>query len=159
MVKFVPASSGEDLAQVRALLVEYASAPAFCPCFRSFERELAELPGEYAPPAGRLLLAVEEGRAAGCVALRRLTPEVCEIKRLYVRPEFRRKGIGRGLVKALLAEARRIGYERVRLETLPAMQEAIALYRSLGFQESEPYGLEPVKEALYMELPLKSSAN
>jgi ribosomal protein S18 acetylase RimI-like enzyme len=122
--------------------------------FQDFDGELKELPGEYAPPYGCLLLAEYEKQTAGCVALREFAQCICEMKRLHVRPEFRGKGIGRALILAVIEEAQRIGYARMRLDTLPSMKEAITLYRSLGFKEIEPYRYNPVKGAIFMELDL-----
>ncbi len=155
MVKFVQAEFGEDLCQVRQLFTEYAASLDFDLCFQNFEDELAELPGEYAPPDGRLLLALCETHIAGCVALRKLTGGICEMKRLYVRPEFRGKGIGRGLAVAIIDEARKIGYSRMRLDTVPSMKEAIALYQSLRFKSIEPYRYNPIECTMFMELTLR----
>ena len=156
MVKLFRAESATQLAQARKLFMEYAEAlPGIDLCFQNFDRELMELPGAYAPPDGRLLLAVDdESRIAGCVALRRLDAETCEMKRLYVRPEFRGRRVGVELARAILVEAREIGYRRMRLDTLPIMTDAIRLYRTLGFKEIEPYYHNPVEGALYMELEL-----
>ena len=143
-----------DLAEVRALFREYADALGVDLGFQGFEAELASLPGEYAPPRGRLLIAREGDRAVGCAALRPLGPDVCEAKRLYVRPEARATGLGRRLTDALIAEARAIGYARLRLDTLPAMTEAIALYRSLGFRVIPPYRYNPVEGTLFLEKDL-----
>lgn len=146
----------DDLEQVRALFLEYAQSLGFSLCFQSFDQELARLPGEYAPPAGRLLLAEAGGAAAGCVALHAL-PEAgaCEMKRLYVRPQFRGHRLGRRLVEELIAAARSIGYRRMRLDTVePVMGHAVALYRQLGFREIPPYRANPIAGALYMELAL-----
>jgi len=154
MLTIVPAESKESLALVRELFNEYAASLNFELCFQDFDNELAELPGEYAPPEGRLLLAFCDDQSAGCVALRKFSDGVCEMKRLYLRPTFRGTGIGRRLALAILDEARRISYARMRLDTVPTMKEAIALYQSLGFQGIEAYRPNPICGALFMELNL-----
>jgi ribosomal protein S18 acetylase RimI-like enzyme len=151
----VAAHTPDRLPEVRALLQEYAAAIGFDLCFQDFDRELRDLPGDYAPPPGRLLLAVDAGGAVGCVALRRLDAQTSEMKRLYVRPRARGSRLGRGLAQAVIAEARRIGYARMRLDTVPSMKEAIVLYRSLGFREIPPYRPNPIPGALFMELELR----
>ena len=123
-------------------------------CFQSFDRELAELPGKYAPPEGRLSLAIENEQPAGCIALREIGDGVCELKRLYVRPAFRRRGLGRKLSEIVIHAAREIGYKRMRLDTLSSMMEAIALYESLGFQRIPAYYDNPSGCAIFMELKL-----
>lgn len=145
------ATAPRDLQAIRELFAEYAGAVAEPCCFEGFERELAGLPGEYAPPAGRLLLA--DG-AAGCVALRRLAVDTAEMKRLYVRPAFRGHGLGRRLTEAAIAAAREGGCSRLVLDSLPKLREAIALYRSLGFREVPPYLPQPTPGALCFELRL-----
>jgi len=154
MVKIVQADLPEELQQARGLFEEYAASLGINLCFQDFANELAGLPGDYAPPYGRLLLAREEGQIAGCVALRRIDAGICEMKRLYVRPACRGKGVGRELATAIIAEARRIGYAKMRLDTLPSMKEAIALYQSLGFRPIEPYRPNPIEGAIYMGLEL-----
>jgi len=135
--------------------LEYANSLGFSLCFQSFDKELAGLPGDYSPPDGRLLLAEYEGQLAGCVALHRLEPEICEMKRLYLRPSFRGKGLGRSLAETVISEARRIGYTRMRLDTVePVMRDAVAMYRQLGFKEIAPYRSNPIAGAMYMELEL-----
>ncbi len=146
--------SADRLPEVRTLFTEYAGIVGFDLGFQDFDRELRELPGEYAPPPGCLLLAVGEGGAEGCVALRRLDGQTSEMKRLYVRPRARGSGLGRRLALAIIAEARRIGYARVRLDTVPSMKEAILLYESLGFRRIAPYRQNPIAGALFMELNL-----
>jgi putative acetyltransferase len=149
------AQSAPQIAQVRELFLEYAKSLGFSLCFQSFDQELAGLPGDYAPPDGRLLLAEYEGQIAGCVALHKLEPGICEMKRLYLRPAFRGKGLGRRLAEIIVSEARAIGYQRLRLDTVePVMKDAVVLYGLLGFQEIAPYRANPIAGALYMELVL-----
>jgi ribosomal protein S18 acetylase RimI-like enzyme len=149
------ATSSTQIAQVRELFVEYAKSLGFSLCFQSFDQELAGLPGDYAPPEGRLLLADCEQQMAGCAALRKLEPGICEMKRLYLRPQFRGQGRGRMLAERVIAEAREIGYRRMRLDTVePMMQDAVAMYRRLGFCEIPAYRQNPIAGALYMELVL-----
>jgi putative acetyltransferase len=149
------AESPQQIAAVRELFLEYADSLNFSLCFQSFDKELASLPGEYAPPGGRLLLAAHNSQVAGCVALHKLEHEICEMKRLYVRPNFRGKGLGRVLAERVVADAKEIGYKRLRLDTVePVMHDAVALYRQLGFREIAPYRENPIDGALYMELVL-----
>jgi GNAT superfamily N-acetyltransferase len=144
-----------QVAQARELFLEYAQSLGFSLCFQNFDQELAGLPGDYAPPGGRLLLATLEGEPAGCVALHKLDHDICEMKRLYLRPKFRGKGLGGILVQAIFAEARQIGYLRMRLDTVePVMKDAVAMYRKLGFREIEPYRVNPMAGTLYLELVL-----
>jgi putative acetyltransferase len=149
------ADSFEDFQQARELFREYEAWIETDLCFQSFEQELADLPGKYAPPDGRLMLAFHDQRLAGCVALRKLDEGICEMKRLFLRPGFQGKGLGRLLIDGIIREAREVGYQRMRLDTLPPqMNKAIALYRALGFREIAPYYDNPVPGALFMELEL-----
>lgn len=151
---FILAKSKEEIAEARALFEEYEAATGVDLCFQNFRQELQGLPGDYAAPGGCLLIARVEGETAGCVALRKIEGNLCEMKRLYVRTRFRGTGAGRSLADAVIATARGMGYERIRLDTLPSMDAAIELYRSLGFREIEPYRFNPVEGSLYMELKL-----
>lgn len=149
------AESAADIADVRTLFNEYAESLGFSLCFQSFEIELAQLPWEYAPPSGRLLLARSGAVAAGCVAMHELEEGICEMKRLYVRPQFRGTGLGRRLAEAIIAQARETGYARMRLDTVVSvMGRAVELYCALGFREIAPYRANPIPSALYMELGL-----
>ena len=139
-----------DVDEVRALLQEYAASLPFALDFQGFEDELAELPGAYAPPHGALLLA----RGAGCVGLRPIDETTCELKRLYVRPSARGTGLGRRLTKEIIAEGRRLGYGRMRLDTVPGMAAALSLYAELGFREILPYRANPIAGAVFLELEL-----
>jgi putative acetyltransferase len=149
------AESPEQISTVRELFLEYAQSLGFSLCFQGFDKELAELPGDYAPPEGRLLLADIGGEVAGCVALHKIDNDTCEMKRLYVRPQFRGKGLGKALAEHIIREARAIGYKKLRLDTVePVMRTAVAMYRQLGFHEIAPYRANPIEGALYMELEL-----
>lgn len=149
------ADSIAQIARIRELFLEYAQSLGFSLCFQSFDQELAGLPGDYAPPDGRLLLMEYSSQPAGCVALHKLEAGICEMKRLYVRPDFRGKGLGRVLAERILNEARDIGYDLLRLDTVePVMKNAVAMYRLLGFREIAAYRANPIEGALYMELDL-----
>ncbi|MGQ0763206.1 MAG: GNAT family N-acetyltransferase [Acidobacteriota bacterium] len=155
-MRFIQASQVDEIDAARGLFREYEAWLGLDLCFQNFEKELAELPGAYAPPTGRLLLAFENDQLAGCVALRKLSDGVCEMKRLFLRPQFHGKGRGRELAERIIEEGRGAGYERICLDTLPEqMGKAIALYRSLGFKEIEPYYQNPVAGAMFMELMLR----
>jgi ribosomal protein S18 acetylase RimI-like enzyme len=153
-VEFIKAESSQEVEEARRLFREYEASVGVDLCFQNFRQELEGLPGDYAPPAGRLLLARDGAEAAGCVALRKIDDSVCEMKRLYVRPQYRGTGLGRELAEAVINESRLIGYGRMRLDTLPSMRAAQSLYRSLGFVETTPYRFNPVEGTLYMELIL-----
>jgi GNAT superfamily N-acetyltransferase len=149
-----PARSKAELGDVRVMFREYAGLVAEALCFKNYDRELAALPGEYAPPGGELLLARDEQGALGCVGLRRHDPRSGEMKRMYVRERARGSGLGRRLAVAVIEEARKRAYERILLDTLPKLTTAIALYRSLGFREIGPYLSCPTPGALCFELRL-----
>ena len=155
MLRLTQATSHSDIQQARELFQEYETGLGISLCFQNFDQELANLPGDYAPPQGRLLLAREFEQLMGCVALRPLGPTTCEMKRLFVRPEYRDRRLGRVLVEALIEEARKIGYTTMRLDTIAdRMDRAVALYKSIGFVEIPPYRNNPVDSATFMELDL-----
>jgi putative acetyltransferase len=158
--RLVEATGPEDLDQVRSLLRAYAGewgeSIAEALCLQGFESELASLPGRYAPPAGRLLLARDDARPIGCVGLRDLGDDICEMKRLYVAPDCRGLGVGRGLVGEVIRWARLAGYARMRLDSTPEMAAALSLYRSFGFLEIARYHEDSVHGAAYLELDLSS---
>ncbi len=149
-----PAGTPEDLALARQLFEEYAAWLGVDLSFQGFAAELAGLPGAYAPPRGRLLLAVTDDGAAGCVALRPLSDGVCEMKRLYVRSAFRGQGIGRLLADQVVADARAIGYRTMKLDTLPRMQAALRIYAALGFARCAAYYETPLADTVFMQLQL-----
>ena len=152
MLHIVPATSAQDLEQVRILFGEYAGLVAEALCFQNFDRELEALPGQYAPPGGVLLLARDADAATGCVALRRLDAGTGEMKRMYVREAYRGSGLGRRLAEAVIEAARTRKYGRIVLDTLPKLAPAIALYRDLGFRETGPYLACPTPGAICFEL-------
>jgi putative acetyltransferase len=152
---FAQAESPAQIAQARELFLEYAKSLGFSLCFQNFDKELANLPGDYSPPDGRLPLVEYDGHLAGCVALHKLEESICEMKRLYLRPAFRGKGLGRAIADRIIEEARQMGYQRMRLDTVePVMKDAVAMYRRIGFREIAPYCTNPIAGALYMELAL-----
>jgi putative acetyltransferase len=154
-VELIQIERGPQLDDIRQLFLEYARSLDFDLCFQNFDKELGELPGEYAPPQGRLILCRFNGAAAGCIALKSLGGDICEMKRLFVRPQFRGKGLGMVLGGRIVEEARHIGYKAMRLDTIAGkMEPAIALYRSLGFREIPPYYDNPIPNAAYFELEL-----
>lgn len=154
MLKLTQVKDESQIATVRALFLEYAKGLGIDLCFQDFDQEITNLPGEYAPPGGSLQLAYWDDSITGCAALRPLSQDTCEMKRLYVKPEFRGKGIGRMLAERIMEEGRRIGYTTMRLDTIPMMKEAITLYRDLGFADTGPYRYNPVPGTLYLELKL-----
>ena len=153
IIDIVPATSEDHIATARRLFREYEASLGIELTFQGFAQEVAGLPGAYAPPAGRLLLATG-AEPAGCVALRPLGGGICEMKRLYVRPTARGARLGRRLAETVIREARAIGYARMRLDTLPSMKEAFALYQTLGFREIAPYYATPIVGTRFMELSL-----
>ena len=156
-MRIFQANSDQDIQQARGLFEEYAAGLGISLCFQNFDQELKNLPGDYAPPDGRLLLATENDQLAGCIALRNLGEGVCEMKRLFVRPAYRGQRLGKILVESIIDEARKLGYTHMRLDTLPGrMDKAIALYRSMGFVEIGPYCENPVEDAKFMELDLQN---
>jgi putative acetyltransferase len=148
------ASTLDEIAVMRTLFQEYAAWLRIDLCFQGFAAELASLPGPYALPRGRLLLASVGGEALGCVALRSVGGTVCEMKRLFVRPAFQGRGLGRRLAEMVIAEARTIGYSTMMLDTLPFMHAAIRLYETLGFVRRPAYYATPLQETIFMELQL-----
>jgi epoxyqueuosine reductase QueG/predicted GNAT family acetyltransferase len=154
MLKILNVETAKDIETVTNLFEEYADSLGFDLCFQDFEEELSNLPGDYEPPEGCLMLAEHDGQTAGCVAVRKLGEGICEMKRLYVKPQLRGQGIGRTLAEAIIEKAREIGYARMRLDTVPSMQAARALYVSLGFKEISPYRYNPIEGTAFMELKL-----
>ncbi len=154
MLQILQVNTTQNLEFARALFKEYTASLGFDLDFQNFKEELANLPGDYAPPDGRLLIAFWQEQVTGCVALRKLEDRICEMKRLYVRPQFQGKGIGKALAEAIIEKARKIGYFRMCLDTISSMDRARALYLSLGFKEIAPYRYNPIKGAAFMELGL-----
>ena len=149
------ASAGPaDVAVVRRLFQEYWDSFGFTPCFQGFDREVAGLPGDYAPPGGRLGIARVEGEVAGCVALRRFDEARCEAKRLYVRAAFRGRGLGRELLRWVIDEARAAGYRELVGDTMPVMEQALEMYDRAGFERTGPYSDHPTPGAIYLRLVL-----
>ena len=155
VIRIVHAESAAHFETAKELFLEYAAGLGVDLCFQDFDHELANLSAQYSPPTGTLLLAVVDATTAGCVALRRWDDDVCEMKRLYVREPFRRLKLGRLLATDIIDEARKLGYHRLRLDTLPSMQAAQSLYRSLGFRDVSAYRHNPIAGTVYMELDVK----
>jgi len=150
----IGAAGESDIPAVRELFLEYADSLGFNLCFQDFDEERASLPGKYAEPDGCLLVAKIGDKSCGCVALRRLEGRICEMKRLYVKPDFRKRGLGKLLVERVISEAKIRGYEFMRLDTIATMQSAIKLYKALGFYEIPAYTFNPIPGAVYLELCL-----
>ncbi len=153
-MRIVTVETNEELEIIKELFVEYADSLGFDLDFQDFKQELANLCGDYAPPKGCLLVAKYKGQIAGCVGLKQFSDDICEMKRLYIRPEFRGLGIGRVLAEAIIEQARKIGYTLVRLDTVPTMKVARALYQSLDFKQISQYRYNPIEGAEFMELKL-----
>lgn len=143
-----------EIPVIEELFQEYADSLNFELDFQDFREELATLPGKYAAPSGSILVAKKNGETVGCVAVRPLGEEICEMKRLYVKPAYRGKRVGRDLALAIIEEAKRLGYKAMRLDTVEAMKEASALYRALGFRPIDAYYYNPLPGAMYFELKL-----
>lgn len=156
LLRIIKACSPEHLEWIKTLFREYVGFLGNDLSFQNFEQELARLPGYYGPPAGDLLLALYNGKPAGCVAVRRITSEICEMKRLFVRPEYRKYGIGKALALEIIASSRRLGYQKMRLDSLTTLADAVKLYRKLGFYEIEAYCHNPLAGAVFMELDLEN---
>ncbi|HRD67568.1 MAG TPA: GNAT family N-acetyltransferase [Candidatus Competibacter sp.] len=153
-MNLVQAQTASDIEIVRVLFREYQRFLGVDLCFQGFEEELATLPGRYAPPAGRLLLALDGAHAAGCVALRPLDEGICEMKRLFVRPAYRGRGLGRDLAVQIVNEASALGYATMRLDTLEGLDSAMRIYESLGFRRCAPYYANPLPGVVYWERTL-----
>jgi carbonic anhydrase len=154
MLTIFPAHETRFIPEIKAMFLEYETFLDFDLCFQDFEIELQSLPGDYAPPSGRLFMAQWESQPAGCIALRKRSEETCEMKRLWVRPEFRGFAIGRALAERLVSEAGKIGYKTLVLDTVPKLKTAIALYHSMGFVEAQPYYDTPIDCTVFMQLDL-----
>lgn len=154
-IEFKRICEQEMIEEVRQLFLEYALSLKIDLDFQGFEAEYKTLPGKYAPPGGALILALVDGKAAGCVALRKISEGICEMKRLYVRDNYRGLGIGKKLITMIIKEARRLNYHYIRLDTLPTMDKAQDLYISLGFYDIAPYVFNPIKGTKFLELKLK----
>ncbi len=156
MIEIIQAETDEQIETARAIFREYEAWFGLALCFQNFDEEVASLPGKYAAPEGRLFLAFVDKKLAGCIALRKLEDKICEMKRLFVKEDFRGQKIGIALIEKLIEEARKIGYEKMRLDTFPPrMSKAVSLYESYGFREISPYYHNPYGETLFMEKVFK----
>lgn len=154
VIEFKRVLDDEMLEEVKKLFLEYAQSLNIELDFQDFDYELKTLPGKYAQPEGAIIIAMVNGKVAGCVALRKIEESICEMKRLYVRDTLRGYRIGIGLIDAIINEAKNLNYSYLRLDTLPTMEKAQSLYRSIGFYEIEPYVFNPVEGTRFMELKL-----
>jgi putative acetyltransferase len=154
MVKIIHAATVESVETVKTLIRDNAKSLEFDLDFQNFDQEMDDFPGEYALPKGCLYLAMDENQPAGCVALRDLGNGICEMKRLYVKPDYRGQKIGRLLAQTVIQAARELGYDRMRLDTIPSMRQANVLYKALGFKEIAPYRFNPIEGAAFFELNL-----
>ena len=155
-LRILTAADTRELEQVRQFFRNYAGWLGVDLCFQNFDAEMASLPGAYAAPQGRLFLAEVDGGAAGCVGVRPLSDGVCELKRLYVEPAYRARGVGRTLIMAAIRAAREIGYRKIMLDTLPNMRMALKLYRELGFRRAPAYYATPVEGTQFLALDLEN---
>lgn len=154
VIELITITGNDSLEEIRRLFLDYAKSLSINLCFQNFSEELVSLPGKYGPPEGALLLALVDGKSAGCVALHKLSSGVCEMKRLYVRNEYRGLGLGKRLIKEVISEAATRNYQYIRLDTLSTMTEALNLYQAFGFYDIEPYVYNPIKGARYLELKI-----
>jgi putative acetyltransferase len=157
MIGIIEANTNELITQAKRLFLEYAESLDFDLCFQNFNNELNDFPSQYSPPTGNLLLSFSENEAIGCVGIQCFEKDICEMKRLYVKPEYRGKGAGKELAVSAIKSGKALGYEYMRLDTLSSMETANQLYKSLGFIEIDPYRDNPIDGAIYMELNLKIS--
>lgn len=148
----------KEIENIRVLFREYEKFLGVDLCFQGFEKELADLPGQYSPPYGQLFIALDNGIPAGCVAVRKIASDICEMKRLFVRPEARGKGLGRKLAQKTIVTAINFGYSCMRLDTLESLSDAVNLYTKLGFKKTLPYCINPLEGAIFMELDLKGDS-
>jgi len=155
-VEFLRITGDNRLEEVKKLFLEYFKSLSIDLSFQNVEEELKELPGKYGPPGGILILAFVDGKASGCIALRKISQSICEMKRLYVSDDFRGLGIGKMLITIIIDEAAKLGYKYIRLDTLPTMKSAQALYESFGFYDIEPYIFNPVEGTRFLELALSA---
>lgn len=156
IVEFKHITGQEMIEEIKQLFLEYAQSLEIDLAFQNFEEEFNTLPGKYGPPDGALILALVNGKGAGCIALRKISEGICEMKRLYIRDDYRGLGIGKKLINMVIEEARKLNYSFIRLDTLPSMQKAQELYRLFGFYDIEPYVYNPVKGTRFLELKLKN---